>query len=270
MESLFSIFVFIFGALIGSFLNVIIFRMNTGKSALRGRSMCMNCGKSLHAHELIPLISYTIQGGKCRGCNSKISVQYPLVELITAIIFSAIFWKFAFLGLFTFSHLIHILYYFVISSILIIIAVYDFRHKIVPDSLSCGLMALTAINLFVSVSATGIILSLPETLTILSGPLLSLPFAILWVASGGRWMGLGDAKLALSLGWILGLSGGISALLLAFWSGGLVGIYLLLSKKKSVTMKSELPFAPFLVFATFLVLFFSIDLGTIAGWFTIQ
>ena len=82
MLNIFLILFFIFGTLIGSFLNVVIFRLNTGKG-VGGRSMCMNCGKTLHAHELVPVLSYIFQLGKCRGCKTKISIQYPVVEAIT-------------------------------------------------------------------------------------------------------------------------------------------------------------------------------------------
>ena len=127
---------FFFGLIIGSFLNVVIYRFNTGRT-LGGRSACMSCMRKLSWYELIPLGSYLVQAGKCRGCKTKISFQYPLVELITGLIFAILFLKFQYLfwtdiGSFSFT----IAFYAAIFSVLMIISVYDLKHKIIPDVLS--------------------------------------------------------------------------------------------------------------------------------------
>src|SRR3989344_8987856 len=135
MILLLTIIFFVFGLIIGSFLNVVIIRLNTDKS-FSGRSGCMACQNKLSWYELIPLFSFFVLKGRCRNCKSKISVQYPVVELISGIIFASLFLKFEnvfYINTLAFS--ISYAYYVTMFSILLIIAVYDLRHKIIPDVL---------------------------------------------------------------------------------------------------------------------------------------
>ena len=258
MTFLVAIFVFIFGLIVGSFLNVVILRYNTSKT-LGGRSMCMVCQKKLHWYELFPLFSFIFLKGRCRGCQTKISIQYPLVELITALIFVGLFFKFQeifYINVFTFS--LTFVYYAAMFSLLLVISVYDIKHKIIPDMLVVVLGIASFVGLFFF-SGYGFNPHLPSVWEFLSGIFISVPFAFLWLVSGGKWMGLGDAKLAVGLGWLIGLSRVFSGIVLAFWSGAIVGLLLMfLSKKYSI--KSEIPFAPFLVLGAFLAFLFEIHL----------
>lgn len=127
------IFIFIFGAIIGSFLNVVILRYNTGESVVYSGSRCFSCGKKLTWSELIPIFSFLIQKGRCRQCKSKISPQYPIVELITALVFCAIFWKLN--HQFDFYSVPSAAYWLAVFGSLIVISVYDFRHQIIPDKI---------------------------------------------------------------------------------------------------------------------------------------
>ncbi len=277
-----GIFFFILGTTIGSFLNVVIYRYNTGLGITHGRSKCFSCGKTLQWYELIPLVSYVIQRGKCSQCQSKISPQYFIVELLTGLTFLVLYLQNKdLLSLNTTSGLLHLTYSLIIASIFIVILVYDVRHKIIPDGLVILLSILSLGGLFV---AADLSLRVPALIELLAGPILALPFALLWLVSGGRWMGLGDAKLALPMGWILGVSLGFSAIIIAFWVGALVGILLIfLDRLRSfsvhrfvlpfglhrITMKSEIPFAPFLILGLAIVFFTGInvlfDLGAIIG-----
>ncbi len=255
--TLFIIFFFIFGLIVGSFLNVVIIRHNTNRS-LGGRSGCMVCQKKLGWYELIPVFSFLFLKGRCKGCQTKISIQYPLVELTTGIIFSLLFVKFQ--NLFQinpFSFYLTFIFYAVAFSLLLMIAVYDLRHKIISDKLILIFSILTFLGLF-SFSMHGFYIHLPMLWQFLAGILLALPFALLWLVSRGAWMGLGDAKLALGLGWLLGLAQGLSGLVLAFWTGALVGIVLLIFSKK-YSMKTEIPFAPFLVLGAIIAFFFGLN-----------
>ena len=265
-----SIFVFLFGTIVGSFLNVVALRYNTGLSFARGRSQCFSCGKGLSWRELIPVWSYIVLRGKCSKCASKISVQYLLVELATGALFLATFIHVV-LGAstFTFVHLATIIYYFFIWSILIVISVYDFRHKIIPDSLVFLFAGITLIA-----SLVGFFYFHSNTLLdILAGPILALPFWFLWAVSRGRWIGLGDAKLALGIGFMLGFVGGVSAVVLAFWIGAVVSIVLIGAQRvlslssKNLTMKSEIPFGPFLILGTIIIFFFSFDVMGLSAIF---
>ena len=257
MALILTIFFFIFGIIIGSFLNVVILRFNTGKT-LGGRSICFSCSRTLSWYELIPLFSFLAQAGKCRGCKSKISIQYPLVEILMGFIFAAIFIKLQFLfWVASLNFFITFGYIAILFSLLMVIAVYDLRHKIIPDILSFvfGLLAFIGMFLFTGAYFQ---LHLPSLANFLAGPVMAFPFAFCWLISRGRWMGLGDAKLALGLGWFLGFSLGISALVLSFWIGAVIGILLLVFSKRH-GLKTEIPFAPFLVIGTLLTFLFQIN-----------
>jgi prepilin signal peptidase PulO-like enzyme (type II secretory pathway) len=152
-------------------------------------------------------------------------------------------------------------------SLLIVIVVYDMRHKIIPDTLSYLYACIAFVSLFINYSFVGKIFILPSLWALLAGPILALPFALIWLFSRGRWMGLGDAKLLLGIGWMLGLSQGLASLILAFWSGAIVSIVLLVLRYRGITFKSEIPFAPFLIFGVVLVFFFTLDIFSIISWF---
>ena len=231
-------FVFIFGAIIGSFLNVVILRLNTGESIVTGGSRCFSCGKKLKWQELIPVLSFVVQRGKCKGCGSKISWQYPIVEFITGIIFLLIF-------NFQFSIFVTA-YYFIMFSLLIIISVYDFHHQIIPNKLAYLFNFLVFLNLF-QVSSFKF-----QVYNFLTGLAFFAFFGALWLFSKGKWMGLGDAKLALGIPWLLGACGGLWAFVFSFWVGALTGIILMFLAKNRYSMKSKIPFGPFLALGALL------------------
>lgn len=271
--------VFLFGLIIGSFLNVVIYRYNTGLSISTGRSKCFSCGRELRVKDLVPVLSYLWYRGKCRTCKARISMQYPLVELLTAILFVLIY-MFNILSPFWLIAIDWIL-----VSLFICIAVYDLKHKIIPDGLvySAGVIAL--IRLVLVFATHQVVLSGSTlTLSLLAGPLLALPFAILWFVSGGRWMGFGDAKLALPMGWMLGVAYGFTAIVYSFWIGTVVIIGFMLMgelikafstknnalniqifrgrfgaylKRRLPTfgLRTEIPFGPFMILGLYAVYF---------------
>ncbi len=247
----------LFGAILGSFINALSFRFNTGTSILTGRSRCMSCNHQLAAWDLIPVVSYVLLRGRCRYCGAKISPQYPLVEVTGA-------------GLSVGVAALHPVaaayaFWLLVAMTLLFIVVYDMRHTIIPTSASVFLGVLALLSLFVQFGETFSV-GVPTLSQILAGPLLALPLFLLSFVSGGRWMGWADSGLELSLGWLLGLSLGATALMVSFWIGAAVGVALMLSSrlvwrrgKKRLTMKSELPFAPFLVLGAVFVHFFHVD-----------
>jgi len=238
------VFIFVFGAIIGSFLNVVILRYNTGESLFRRGSRCFVCAKRLKWYELIPIFSFLIQKGRCRECGSRISIQYPVIEIMTGLLFLVVTWK---LG---FQVEAELLFGWLIVSLLIIIAVYDFRHKIIPNAFVYSFIILAFLNLF----------RISEIWpNFLAGVAFFSFFALLWAVSKGKWMGFGDAKLALGLGWLLGAEKTIWAFLFSFWLGGIVSIFLLILNRKT-TMKSKIPFGPFLIVGALLALFLNIDI----------
>src|SRR3972149_3986585 len=265
MELFFIISTFVLGAIIGSFLNVTIYRHNTGRG-FGGRSFCMSCAKELGWYELIPIMSFLFQKGRCLKCRSKISFQYPIVELLTGFVFTAIFASMPHQSV---GDFVPIFYYWAIFSILIMISVYDIRLKIIPNA---PVYTFIVLSLLAPIIMNGALDS-QIILSILAGLLLSAPFALLWILSDGRLMGLGDAKIVLGLGIMLGLSQGLAAVVLAFWIGAIFMIIILACSRLAprwstgFTMKSELPFGPFLILAALIALVYHFDLNSIANLF---
>lgn len=247
-----SIIAFIFGAIVGSFLNVVSIRFNTGVT-LGGRSKCMSCGKTLSWLELFPIFSFLVQKGACRGCKSKISWQYPLVEFIAGAIFVMIFFMFPPTDSVTsIATIIQI----IIGCLLLVITVYDIKHKIIPDQFVYAFNFFALASLFIGGAS---LWHMPSFNQLLAGPIIAMPFLLLWVVSKGTWMGLGDGKLAFGIGWMLGLSGGINALILAFWIGAVVSVIWLFIRFKKFKTHTEIPFGPYLIIGLYLVLLFKVN-----------
>ncbi|MEI6396650.1 MAG: prepilin peptidase [Candidatus Taylorbacteria bacterium] len=251
MDLFSTIVAFLFGAIVGSFLNVVSLRFNTGVG-LGGRSKCMSCGKTLSWLELFPILSFLALRGKCRGCKSKISWQYPLVEFIAGAIFVMIFFVFPPISYFaSIATIIQI----IIGCLLLVIVIYDIKHKIIPDQLSYTFSAFALASLFIGGAS---LWHIPTYWQLLAGPIIALPFVLLWLVSRGNWMGLGDGKLMLGIGWLLGINGGVNAVVLAFWIGAVVSVVWLLYTHKKFKPRTEIPFGPYLVLGLYLVLLFKI------------
>lgn len=254
MDLLLKVDVFLFGLIVGSFLNVVIYRFNTG-STLGGRSMCFSSGKQLRWYELVPVLSFLFQRGRCRKCGVKISWQYPTVELLTGVLYFCAF-------LIASNNPIYFGYLVIQITLLIIIGVYDLRHKIIPDLFSYTFAGLALLYIFYDFFLGGFSGNILSPL--MAGPVCFLPFAAMWYFSKGTWMGFGDAKLALGIGWFFGLGYAYVSILLAFWIGAIVGLILIIygkiiglkKGKEKVTMRTEIPFGPFLILGIFIVLFF--------------
>jgi len=262
-------FIFILGLAIGSFLDVLIDRIPRGESIL-GRSHCEYCKKQLRWYELIPLFSFLIQGGKSRCCRKKLSLQYPLVEVITGIFFVIIFVIPSDTGLLIGSldalrllgmtikealRLLGMTIKFGIISCLIVVFFIDLKYQIIPDSIQVALfifvLLFSAISYKLQVTNNYLLLI---TNYLFSGFIVMAPILLLWLVTKGRGMGFGDVKLAFTMGVLLGIKGGLMALYIAFVTGAVTGVILLIGKKKG--LKSKIAFGPFLVIGTVIVLFF--------------
>jgi len=243
---------FIFGTLIGSFLNVLALRYNTGVG-VRGRSKCMSCAKQLTWVELIPILSFAAQRGVCKSCRAKISWQYPLVEFLSGALFVIIFLLYPPVGLV--SSIVTAFQLFILC-ILMVITIYDIKHKIIPNPLVYVFMAAAFILMFIGTDAHPFVV--PSVMRLVAGPLLALPFALLWYVSHGEWMGLGDSKLIVGIGWMLGISYGLTALALAFWIGAIVSIIYMAVVHRSFKHGVQIPFGPYLILGLYLVI--------VTGW----
>ncbi len=180
MDTLLGILVFLFGTIVGSFLNVVILRYNTGKGT-GGRSGCFSCGATLKWYELVPILSWLALRGRCSSCGSKISAQYPLVEAGTGLLFFLSYQKIASLPFQEAS--LSLLFFAAVWSLLTVIFVYDLRHKIIPDG---PVYFFAALSLGMLIFREGnALLSLPGLLDLLAGPLFFLPFFLLWYFQEG-------------------------------------------------------------------------------------
>ena len=248
-----------FGVIIGSFLNVYIYRFHTGKS-LAGHSHCLSCGTELRWFELIPLLSYLGLRGRCRSCGCTIPSRYFLVELVTGVLFSATLW----LSL----DIVAVLLLWFIFSILVVITVYDLYHFIIPDVQTVALTVVVLILLGYRQYLGGAIDVAELGWQILAALAGSGFFLFLWLISKGQWIGFGDVKLAFPLGLLVGTSYVFSFVVLSFWIGAgislsIMGVAYLLKRGKdhlhlpgrALTMKSAVPFAPFLVASCLVTLF---------------
>ena len=262
--------IFIFGSIIGSFLDVFTLRFHTGRS-ITGRSHCLSCGHNLSWYELLPVISYLAQLGRCRSCRSYVPARLLLMELLTGSIFLLVF-------IYS-TGFIMLAANLLLAVVLLIITVYDQRHMIIPDSLTIFVFVLTLFIVGYQLPNLSAIVTLwPQLLSAASAFGF---FAGLWLISNGRWIGFGDAKLAAPLGLLLGPLPTFSFIVFSFWIGAVVSLALLAIQKIMergqkrlpfssipLRMKSEVPFAPFMIAAFLLVYLTSADvLRLMSYWF---
>ena len=250
-----SLVVFLFGLSVGSFLNALIWRFEVSdgfaknprkiKSLLSklitGRSQCPLCDHTLSWQDLIPLLSFLLLKGKCRYCNEKISFQYPLVELAVGMLFVLMFHIASAIN-------IELLYLWTIVSLLTVIFVYDLKHFIIPDKVLYPAILISLIWYVVG-GTQGFIESQQMAYVLYSALGAAAFFFAIYLLSKGRAMGFGDVKLALFMGMFLSWPNILVALAVAFGSGATIGLILMLLKRK--TMRSEVPFGPFLILGTF-------------------
>ena len=249
MEILTAFFIFLFGAAIGSFLNVVILRTHAGKS-FDGRSECPNCKHQLAVLDLIPILSYLLLSGKCRYCKRKLSFQYPLVELLTAVSFTLVFLSQISSLLNPFFLLTFAFLLFVVS-VLIVISVYDLRWGIIPDKI----IIPASIAAFLYQLVFNLILVQNYKLLIINLALafgISVFFFLIILVTRGRGMGGGDFKLSIFIGLALGWPLALVAIFLGFLTGALAAVMLILLGKKS--FKQTVPFGPFLALGALLTI----------------
>lgn len=258
---------FIFGLAVGSFLNVIAIRYNPDKflfslKNLKGRSHCPYCKKILRWYELVPLFSFLVQRGRCRGCSEKISWQYPIVEFLTGLAFLIpIFIR----GPYWFT----IIWVFA-AVLLILMSIIDYRLYLIPDEIVIGIailgIVLTSLKLYYQdflgshgsfLKSYSLLIMLPGNIFwqhILTALIACSLFLIIVVVTRGKGMGMGDVKLAGAIGLLMGPPDAFLALALSFVIGSVVGLFLMaLSRKK---FKEPIPFGPHMVLGVFVVMFF--------------
>jgi len=250
-------FIFFIGLFFGSFLNVLADRLSKGQTML-GRSMCESCKHSLAWNDLIPIVSYVILKGKCRYCKAPFSIQYPLTEIFTGVIF-VLTWYLSTERLIISAdvfglHIIHL----AVAAVLIVMFLADIRYQIIPDEMQVALFILGVSQIvYTSLFLRGAsILGISQDvgMQMVYGAAVMSPLLLVFLITKGRGMGFGDVKLAFVMGLILGLMSGFLALYIGFVVGGLVGGILLLAKKGK--RKTKIAFGPFLILGFYIMLFF--------------
>ncbi|MFC1789422.1 prepilin peptidase [Patescibacteria group bacterium] len=256
---LLNFIVFIFGLSVGSFINSIVYRLEKKESFLKGRSYCPKCKHGLSFEDLIPLFSFLFLRGECRYCKKKISLQYPLVELATGLLFVLVF-SYQFTS-FDFQNFLTIGYWLLMAGLLMIIFIYDLKHYIIPDTVIYSAIIISVAWLVLNVFLNDY--SMSQFLNYLYSAVgAAVFFLAIVVISKGNWMGVGDIKLGFLMGLLLSFPKIIIALFFAFFSGAIIGLALIFLNKK--TLKSEVPFGPFLIAGTFFSLFWG---KNIANWY---
>jgi len=230
---------FILGIFFGSFLNVIIYRFPKMKDIFLGRSYCPKCKKTIPFYDLVPLFSYLMLGGKCRFCSKPISIQYPIIELSTGFLFALAYYISGFS--------LSLLFYLPIFMLLVLIFIYDLRHLEIPEVFSWLFLALAIL--------AGLLTNIYSIDSFLLGGLVGGGIlGILVGISDERWMGSGDIKIGLGFGFLLGYPGALLFLFLSFIIGAVFGVVAILVKKGE--LKSQIPFAPFLIVSAIITLLF--------------
>jgi leader peptidase (prepilin peptidase) / N-methyltransferase len=265
-----AIFVFLFGLIIGSFLNVCISRLPAGKSVVRPSSRCPKCGKHIKPYDNIPVLSYFFLAGKCRNCKAKISPVYPAVELLTGVLFLACY--------LVFGNSVLTAKWAAFSAILVVLIFTDWRERILPDAVNfTGLGFALIISFFVrpedgtAAWLANRIFDFPPPAPVLSfvdavigaavgGGLLWLVGEVYFRVRGREGMGFGDVKMMLMAGAFLGLRRTILTILFGSLLGAVLGAIFIVASRKGSTY--ELPFGTFLGAAALLVVFFGTPVVT--------
>ena len=249
--------VFVFGAVIGSFLNVCIYRIPEGKSVVTPASTCPSCGKHIKFYDNIPILSYIILRGRCRNCKAEFSARYPFVEFINAALYIAVFYSFGYASPWA------LFVYFFFASTLVVIFFIDIDHQIIPNS----------------ITYPGIPLALILGSTILPDPflrenLLGFRDSAIGLLSGGGFfyltavfgrailkkeaMGMGDVKMMAMVGGLLGWKGVILTTFMGSLLGSIIGVSLIMAKGRE--WGSKIPFGPYLALGALVSLLWGEDI----------
>lgn len=242
---------FVYGIVIGSFCNVVIYRLRAEESIVLQQSHCPKCNAPISWRDNVPVVSYLLLHGKCRHCAQKISMQYPLVEILTGLVFASV-------GYFVSSGSVNPLLTGVLYALgfacLVVIFVYDLKYMEIPMNvmwLGIGFF-LGGVIMLDLYTGMGDGLWYSATFThVLSAAVAFCFFFGLSYFSDETWMGYGDAFIAIAIGLLLGPFGTFLALLVAFCVGALYGIGLMFIKNRS--LKTEIPFGPFLIFGLYVI-----------------
>lgn len=248
--------VFVYGILIGSFLNVCIFRIPEESSVVFGRSHCMNCNRQLKWYELIPVFSYLFLLGRCRTCKSRISIQYPIIEALNGILYVLVFYLNGWNSIFTI--LLNVIYCLAISALLVL-SVIDFRTNTIPAGINIFIMvmglAAVLLKYFWYERSTDVVLDHAIGFFV-----VSLFLLLIFYATRGRGIGGGDIKLMAAAGLLLGWE----LVIMAFFMGCILAAIIHPVRMRVSNVSRVLAFGPYLSVGIVLALFFG---NRIIDWY---
>lgn len=257
-----SVGVFVFlGLIIGSFCNVLIYRLHSGEDFVRARSQCRGCKKQIAWYDNIPVVSFVLLRGRCRRCGARIAWQYPFVEIAVAALFGMVGFFYAAGSI---APLLAAIVIAVACAGLVVVFVYDARHMEIPMGVMWSVIGFLVAALLSMDSAGGTFAQqLTHSMSVTHGLAASAAFGFFFAlsyVSDETWMGYGDAFVAIAVGLLCGPIGTFVALLIAFCVGSIYGVGLTLLKR--ATMKSAVPFGPFLIIGalvSFVLLHFGVQ-----------
>jgi leader peptidase (prepilin peptidase)/N-methyltransferase len=243
METMTVIFVAVAGLVLGSFFNVVIYRLPRGLSLMRPPSSCPGCGARIRPYDNVPVLSYLVLGGKCRKCGRKISAVYPAVEALTALGFALVYFNSGrALGLEFFAGC-------VFTSALVVLGFIDYYHQILPDAITLPVLALALVYSFFRDDLTfrGALIG-----AVVGAGFLLLVYGAYYLIRKKEGLGMGDVTMLLMVGATLGLERTLLTLILGSFVGALVGVYVIIRRGKD--FQFALPFGTFLAPAAFVSL----------------
>lgn len=256
MQTLLTTSLFILGTIVASFMGVVVGRLHTGQSFVRGRSRCDACGRELQASQLVPIFSYLWSRGRASCCGARISALAPITEILLGALYVVAYLQF---GLTT-----HLLLMLVALALILALVLYDLAHQILPPSLLSAFVAVATLTGLLSAATLVEWGSVVLVALVLGGILAAIHYG-----SRGRAMGLADAPLTFGLAVLTGPVA-ITGFTFSFWIGAVVGIALLLGRPRGSRMGVEVPFAPFLAAGFLLAYFTQWNLFTLIGSFVGQ
>lgn len=256
---MFYLLSFLYGAAIGSFVQVVATRLNVAP-IIKSRSKCLSCGEALRVSDLIPVFSYLFLRGACRYCKVPYGKDALIIEVGFGVVFALLY---HFILMYAAPALLlgWLVYYTLVFISLGVIALYDYRHSYVPVVFLALFSFLSIIMLFIRY------IDEPSAAVLLGPLVVSLPFLLIWLITKGRALGFGDVLLYMGVGAFFGIEQGLAVLLLSIWLGALVGIVIYLMRRKKNTTNTAIPFVPFIVIAFLVVLFTDTSIFAIASLF---
>ena len=256
MQYIYLAFIVLWGLILGSFVNAWLWRTRNDKSVAKGRSECTHCHHKLAWYDLVPVLSYVWLRGKCRYCHKHISVQYPLVEAGTAILFGLLYWVIAPAGAYGWVQFVLLL----ATTVLLVAAfVYDALYMELPEKYMLPAIVLGLISLGLKAYQSGWDSLAPQLIGLAC---VVLFYTALWYFSRGKWLGAGDIRIVAVMGLYLAPKQLLVALFFSYVVGSLYGLYVISKVKNKKGIK--VPFGPFLIIGLYIGLLAG---NAIANWY---